>query len=62
MPINQKLQLAATKVTLLASQNPVATRLVVLTVPFLAAALAAAIFQEPAFACIGQGGSGCGDG
>lgn len=44
------------------AQHPVAARALMLTLPFLAAAIAALLTQQPAFACPGQVGGGCGGG
>ncbi len=52
----------STKVSVWTTQHPVAARAIMLTVPFLAAAVAALVTQQPVFACPGQVGGGCGGG
>ncbi len=51
-----------TKISVWTAQNPVAARAIMLTVPFLAAAVAALVTQQPVFACPGPVGGGCGGG
>lgn len=52
----------AAKIAVWTAQHPVAARALMLTVPFLAAAVAALVTQQPAFACPGPTGGGCGGG
>lgn len=56
------LNTATTKIAVWTAQHPVAARAIMLTVPFLAAAVAALVTQQPAFACPGPVGGGCGGG
>jgi hypothetical protein len=60
MTLNQHLTLAGSKVALWAVQNPTAARLLLILVPFLAAAITAAIANQPVYACPSVGSGGCG--
>jgi len=60
MTLNQHLQTTSTKVALWAVRNPTATRIILVLVPFLAAAITAIATNQPVYACPSQGSGGCG--
>ena len=62
MNLNNALATVSTKISVWTAQNPVAARAIMLTVPFVAAAILALATQQSAFACPGPVGSGCGGG
>jgi hypothetical protein len=55
-------KLAAANITAFTAQNPVATRLILMAVPVVLAAIATALTGQPVYACPGPAGGGCGDG
>ena len=62
MTLTNTLNTVTVKLSVWSAQNPVAARAIMLTVPFLAAAVAALVTRQPVFACPGVGGNGCGGG
>jgi hypothetical protein len=60
--MSNTLQLATVKFSAWTAQNPTAARVIMLTVPFVAAAVAALVTKQPVFACPGPVGAGCGGG
>jgi hypothetical protein len=60
MTLNQHLHNTSSKVALWAVRNPTATRLILILVPFLAAAITAVLTNQPVMACPSQGSGGCG--
>jgi hypothetical protein len=60
MTLTQHFQHAGSTVALWAVQNPTAARLILILVPFLAAAITAVLTNQPVYACPSVGGAGCG--
>lgn len=60
MTFTQHFQYAGSKLSLWAVQNPTAARLILILVPFLAAAITAVLSNQPVYACPTVGGTGCG--
>jgi|GEM_PF-2725948 len=60
MNLNTTFNTVTTRISVWTAQNPVAARVIMLTVPFLAAAVAALVTQQPVFACPSTAGGGCG--
>lgn len=60
MPRSHRLHAATSAIALWAVQNPTAARLILLLGPVLAAAIMAAVANQPVYACPSIGSGGCG--
>jgi hypothetical protein len=60
MQLTARFNAAASQISIWTVQNPTATRLILLALPFVLAAIAALATHQPIFACPTQGGCGGG--
>lgn len=61
MELAARFNTAAAQVSVWTTQNPVATRLILLALPVIVAVVTALATQQPAYACPTQGGCTGGD-